>query len=266
LGNPFVFEISIQGVGILERIAPPALNFPAEWRILPQLPRYTQATIGVPLGNKQFQWLVIPNAVGVYPVPPIEWAYFDPRTGTYVVLSTPTFTLEILPTIEGETRLSPITSSPSGAQLSLKPLASSLGIGNLGVLRVAWGIMPVIGLMLFIITIRQKRQVARLAKKRYRTALSRAQKRLKSLGSTPSSAKVTTIIMAYIADKQNAPHKAVSSALHDYLPDHLVADTESALGIINSTGYIPQTVTFDFSGMIDEALGLLTVLEAGWEK
>ncbi|GEM_PF-2304736 len=266
LGNPFVFEINIQGVGILERIALPTLNFPSEWRILPQLPRYTQASIGVPLGNKKFQWLVIPNAVGVYPIPPIEWAYFDPRTEIYVALSTPTFTLEILPTITGETRLAPITSSPSGAKLSLKLLASTTGIGNLGMLRLAWGIMPIIGLILFIVTIRQKRQTARLAKKRYRTALSRAKKRLKSLGSTPSSAKVTTIIMAYIADKQNVPHKEVVSALHDYLPDHLAVHTESALAIINSTGYIPQTVEFNFSEVLDEALRLLTVLEAGWKK
>jgi len=86
------------------------------------------------------------------------------------------------------------------------------------------------------------------------------------LGSTPSSAKVTTIIMAYIADKQNVPHKEVVSALHDYLPDHLAVHTESALAIINSTGYIPQTVEFNFSEVLDEALRLLTVLEAGWKK
>ncbi len=73
LGNPLVFSITIQGTGILDALNPPMLNFPTDWRVLPQSPQYIRGnqTIGVSLGSKQFQWVIIPSEVGSYIIPPI---------------------------------------------------------------------------------------------------------------------------------------------------------------------------------------------------
>lgn len=271
LGNPFVFSITIQGTGILDILNPPNLNLPMDWRILPQSPQYIRGNrvIGVTLGSKQFQWVIIPNESGSHLIAPIEWAYFDPRTQTYITLAIPSFTLDILPSADGETRLSSLQTAPMNL-LPLKTLVSDYPLYNMLTLfpwGLCWGVMPLLFFMAIFNAKYQRRKIRQAKYKRYKTALSRAKKRLNQLRNKPNPAKMSGVVIAYIADKSNVPNGDVAENILAYIPH---PDTkimvENLMMMIKSIGYIPQNTDYDVLGLIDETENVLSQLEKGWGK
>ncbi|MDX2075172.1 MAG: BatD family protein [bacterium] len=270
LGNPFLFTIRLQGTGILERLNPPMLNLPADWRILPQSPQYTQGTIGVLFGEKLFQWVIIPNEAGTHTIPAIEWSYFDPRAQAYVTLSTPSFPLTILPSPDGEIRLSPLSSALLTNTLPLK--SSDLNYYFYDFLdwrwwQLCWGVMPVIFILTAMVSMQQRRQAHSHANKRYKTALARAKKRLKGLNTTPNSSKMTLVIMAYIADKCNVTTREANDHFSRYVknPD-VLASIEALLATIKSMTYTPQDTGYDIPVLLDDIENGLVQLDIIWEK
>ncbi|PJF31321.1 MAG: hypothetical protein CUN52_02900 [Phototrophicales bacterium] len=265
LGNPFRFTIDIQGVGILDTIIPPELNFPDDWRISAQSPRYIQPNIGLPLGIKRFEWVVIPATIGTYIIQPIQWAYFDPNLAEYMVLSTPSFTLDISPSNNGDVRLSTFQSNIIN-QLPLKADAPNALWLRGDWWRIGWVIMPLITMSMVMIAGYRKRKVKHDAQMRYKKALARARKRLKGIYHQPTSAKMSAVIYAYIADKHNTTPKIVSNNLHEYIPniDHLKR-IEALLSQIEGALYLPEGVRYDFAPVFTEMEQILSILEKSWE-
>lgn len=265
LGNPFRFTIDIQGMGILDTIIPPELNFPDDWRISAQPPRYIQPNIGLPLGIKRFEWVVIPATIGTYTIQPIQWAYFDPNRTAYMMLSTPSFTLNILPSNNGDVSLS--TSQTNMVNhLPLKvDTPNALWLRG-DWWRIGWMVMPLITLSMVIIEGYRKRKMVRDAQMRSKKALTRAKKRLKGIYHQPTSAKMSAIIYAYIADKHNTTSKIVSNNLHEYIPnpDHLQR-IEALLSQIEEALYLPEGFRYDFAPLLTDVEQLLSILEKSWE-
>lgn len=266
LGNPFRLQIDIQGIGILDTINPPILTIPSDWQIFPRVPIYQQPNIGVPLGNKRFEWMIIPSAIGTYPIAPIEWAYFDTRSQMYVILSTPAFSLDIFPNENGDVRLLPIGTNNA----NLLPLKSDSpnGLWLSGTWwRLGWFVMPILVAGVFIIGAYQKRRDKRNAQKRYKTALNRAQKRLQSVKKQPNPQKMSAIIYAYIADKSDTSAKVVASSLSDYVThSNQLATINGLLSRVQSASYLPDGVQYDFEPLITEIRQVLTELDTSWDK
>ncbi|MCL4253007.1 MAG: BatD family protein [Anaerolineae bacterium] len=267
LGNPFTLQIDIQGIGILDTISPPTITMPSDWQIFPQTPLYQQPNVGVPLGNKRFEWVIIPATIGTYPIEPIEWAYFDTRSQTYVVLSTPAFTLDILPNENGDVRLSAVNGNNSNLLLPLKTDGTN-GLWLSGTWwRLGWLVMPILVAGGVIIGVYQKRRDKRNAQKRYKTALSRAQKRLQSVKKQPNPQKMSAVIYAYIADKSDSSLKLVASSLADYVAhkDQLLM-INGLLSRIQSVSYMPDGVQYDFEPLFADMRQVLAKLDQSWDK
>lgn len=267
LGNPFTLQIDIQGIGILDMINPPTLTIPADWQIFPRVPIYQQPNMGVPLGNKRFEWVIIPSTIGTYPIPSIEWAYFDTRSQTYVILSTPPFSLDVLPSENGDVRLSPFGATNASLLLPLKS-DSPNGLWLSGTWwRLGWLIMPILMASMLIIGMYQKRRDKRNAQRRYKTALNRAQKRLQSVKKQPNPQKMSAIIYAYIADKSDTSVKIVTLSLSDYVThSEQFRMINGLLSRIQSASYLPDGVQYDFEPLFAEMRQTLIELDQSWDK
>ncbi len=267
LGNPFRLQIDIQGVGILDTINPPTIPIPTDWQIFPRVPVYQQPNMGVPLGNKRFEWVIIPSAIGTYPIPPIEWSYFDTRSQTYVILSTPSFSLDVLPNASGDVRLAPVDTNNASLLLPLKSDGAN-GLWLSGSWwRLGWLVMPVLVGGMMIISAYQKRRDKRNAQKRYKTALSRAQKRLQLVKKQPNPQKMSAIIYAYIADKSDSSAKQVASSLFDYVThSEQLEMINGLLSRIQSAYYVPDDVQYDFEPLLAEMSQVLTEIDQAWDK
>ncbi|MCU0480259.1 MAG: BatD family protein [Anaerolineae bacterium] len=269
LGNPFVFSITIQGVGILDTLTPPNLNLPLNWRILPQSPMYMRGNenIGVALGSKEFQWVIIPNEAGSHRIAPIEWTYFDPRTQTYITLTIPAFTLDVLPSSDGEIRLSSAYTT-SFEILPLKTPKTNYPFYDV-LTGFPWGFLGFIMPVLFFITIQytryQRRKIRQTAHKRYQTAFSRAKKRLNQLRKQPNPTRMSNVIIAYIADKANVANSDVIGDMYAYIPQaDLQIMIENLMTMIKSVSYIPQNSDYDALALIDEVEIALSQVEKIW--
>ena len=271
LGDPFVFGITIQGVGILDSLNPPTLNLSTNWRVFSQSPQYMRGnqTIGVALGNKQFRWVIIPNEAGSHLISPIEWTYFDPRTQTYITLAIPSFTLDVLPSLDGETRLSSAQTAP----LTLLPLkASALNYEFYDHLTnfqwgLCWGVMPLIFLMTILNSKYQHRKIRQATHKRYKTAFNRAKKRLNLLRNKPNLVKMSGVVIAYIADKSNTSNADVTEDIGTYIQhQETKIMVENLMTMIKSMAYAPKNTDYDAIALIDKIEIVLSELEKGWGK
>jgi hypothetical protein len=80
-GQPTTLRITIEGSGNIEQISAPELALDDTWRIFDDGSTYQQDTVQV--GSKTFQWTIIPDASGVLTLPPVEFSFFNPQTGSY---------------------------------------------------------------------------------------------------------------------------------------------------------------------------------------
>ena len=89
IGEPLTLELSIQGDGKLEPIGPVSLE--AQSKIADVFRIHDEPTIGdidPALRTKTFVYGVRPKREGFDAVPPIQFAYFDPKAERYVTITT----------------------------------------------------------------------------------------------------------------------------------------------------------------------------------
>lgn len=92
------YTLKIMGTGNLPLISAPKVEMPTSFE------QYNMRTTeslssnasGIS-GYRQFEYPFIPRAEGSYTIPPVEFSYFDPEQGHYVILSTQPATIEIKP-------------------------------------------------------------------------------------------------------------------------------------------------------------------------
>ena len=89
-------KLIISGTGNMKLIKTPEVKFPADFEIYdPKVDnKVTLKTNGLS-GNKVVEYLAIPRHGGDYTIPPVEFSYFDVKSGAYKTLATPEYVLKV---------------------------------------------------------------------------------------------------------------------------------------------------------------------------
>jgi len=84
--DALTIKIEVSGTGNIKLLESPRLNFPPDFEAYDPKISSTIAATGNS-GNKIFEYLAIPRHPGKFRIPPVEFAYFNPATGSYKSLS-----------------------------------------------------------------------------------------------------------------------------------------------------------------------------------
>jgi len=213
LGQPITLRLTISGSGNLEQLPPPELPVPDDWRTYENPPRYTSAINGgLLVGEKTYEWLIVPSQTGTQTLPEVTLQYFDPEALAYRSVSTSPVTLEIFPPDgeagQSETDLAAILAA-SGTILALKSVPAVIppqspypGVG----FWLLWLLPPGCATVSWWWILRQRRKQRDQLKIRQSRALRRAQDYLEKAQQASSNDACRIIagaIFIYFGDKLN---------------------------------------------------------------
>ena len=102
VGEPFLYEIRIEGRGNFDRLEPPVLTGEeSEWR------EYSPETAFTPgdglgyTGTKRFTFTLVPRSEGITATPPFAFSYFSPEEGEYRTVEIPPRPIRVTPAPAG---------------------------------------------------------------------------------------------------------------------------------------------------------------------
>ncbi len=154
-GEALTLTVKVEGKGNFSAIEAPKLSLPAGVELYESRSKVRGGKAG--LGEKSFEFVLIPRQAGKVVLSPVEMAFFDPKKGAYVPHSTPAIPLDVL-TGEGPALpLSQATRPPDAVALRpwksaedalgyragpwterLQALVAFLGLAFAGVLGLRW--------------------------------------------------------------------------------------------------------------------------------
>ena len=265
VGEPIRLTADFQGAGNFEQLRAPNINlFAGDWQIFsnPADPATygTNGISGLRLGQRTFEWLLIPQTSGSQQIPPLIFSYFDPFLEDYRTIESSAYDIEVFP---GEG--TPLIANRQ-PELIIKPVPNHLQRGSTGLFTGFWVIWLMFPLFAVFsggwVTYRQI-QANRIKASRYQSALKRAHQRLKE---ADSGLKIARIVYAYIADKQNISNREVTqNNWLDLLPADFQAEKLAAC-VAEAAGYqfTPDGASFDLQTLIKQAARLLGELDQAW--
>jgi hypothetical protein len=96
LGQPVNVKVTLDGVGNVKNVSPPKLTGPDALKIYdPTTTDRLTPGKGRVQGKRVVEYLVMPQRTGTFTMPPLEFPYFDPRTGRYEVTRTEPITVTV---------------------------------------------------------------------------------------------------------------------------------------------------------------------------
>jgi hypothetical protein len=100
--DALTIKIEINGTGNIKLIESPRLNLPPDFESYD--PKITSnITASGNSGNKVFEFLAIPRHSGKFRIPPVEFSYFNPSTGSYKSLSSSEYNISVGKADESQT-------------------------------------------------------------------------------------------------------------------------------------------------------------------
>ncbi|EAR16749.1 BatD family protein [Robiginitalea biformata] len=216
--------VSVSGSGNLKLFQLPKLTLPSSLEVYePEFSEDIRTTISGMQGSVSEQYTIVPGFQGKYPIPPINFSWFNPRTETYESMSSDEITIEVT---EGPTAVAASTPAAPGAVKSpvisgnqfyfikLRPELSSKTWSPFFGSRahIIWLLAPLLLIPLFVVLRRKQEErqrdvVGNKVKRANRLArryLSRARKLL---------------------GQKDAFYVALERALHNYLKAKLKIET-----------------------------------------
>lgn len=89
-------KLVISGTGNMKLVRTPEVKFSADFEVYdPKVDNKFTLKAGGLSGNKVIEYLAIPRHAGNYTIPPVEFSYFDVKSGAYKTLATPEYTLKV---------------------------------------------------------------------------------------------------------------------------------------------------------------------------
>lgn len=222
-------KLVISGTGNMKLIKTPEVKFPVDFEVYdPKVDnKFTLKTGGLS-GNKVFEYLAIPRHGGNYAIPPVEFSYFDVKSGAYKTLTTPEYTLNVA---KGSGTSS---SAPVGyvSKEELRLLGQDIRYIRLGEAKYyamgeylygtmgywLWYILP-FGVFIFIVVVYRKQAVenANMARVKTRKAgkvatrrLKVAKKKMQENDKAGFYDEVLKALWGYLGDKLNVPVSELS--------------------------------------------------------
>ena len=188
--------LTIQGTGNMKLLKTPPIDWPEGFEVYdPKVTNNFKNTTSGVSGTKTIEYLAIPRAGGIYTIPAINFAYFDPKAEAYKTLNTPEYTLRITRPANEEANAavvnnfvqkediqqlgSDIRYIHSDIQYPITNIRySSISFGSLS-FGLCYMIPALLAALLFVIFRKQIKENADITRVRYKKANKVAQRRLK---------------------------------------------------------------------------------------
>lgn len=280
-------KVIISGTGNMKLIRTPEVNFPADFEVYdPKVDnKFTLKTGGLS-GNKVIEYLAIPRFGGTYTIPPVEFSYFDIKSGAYKTLTTPEYTLNVA---KGSGSSS--TSAPVGyvSKEELRLLGQDIRYINLkdtqyrpkgefffGTMEYwLWYIVP-LGAFIVLMFVYRKQAVenANIAKTRTKKASKVATRRLKVAKKKMAEKdkagfydEVLKAIWGYLSDKLNMPQAELSKdniaaeLAARQVPEASIEECSKLLGECEFARYAPTLSGSSVEQVYEKVASLMNKLE-----
>jgi hypothetical protein len=271
VGDPVTLQVTIQGSGNLEQLDPPDLPTLTGWQVFSQ-----NATLSV-VGDKVFQWTLIPSAVGMQTIPPLQLVYFDPQQAIYRQLQTAPLTLQV---VEGESSVVQVAPNSLGPRntLPLKPIPPNPSFAEVLPGSNFWLLwfVPLAGVAAVWLGARRRKPMRgkKPARVVQSTALQRAQRRLKAASQARQSSEVYPLIAqaicTYFAARLNRresdmTREQVQQALSERrITNDVAKSVLNCLQAAEDARYAP-VITSDVRPLLAQTLEALKALDALWD-
>ena len=280
-------KLIISGTGNMKLIKTPEVNFPADFEVYdPKIDNKFTLKTGGQSGNKVIEYLAIPRFGGTYSIPPVEFSYFDVKSGTYKTLTTPEYTLNVA---KGSGSTS--TSAPVGyvSKEELRLLGQDIRYINLkeasyhprgyfffGTFSYwMWYIVPFVTFaVLMIIYRKQAVENANIAKTRTKKAGKVATRRLKKAKKMMTEKdkagfydETLKAIWGYLSDKLNMPLSELSKdnitteLTACQVPSSLIEECERLLSECEFARYAPTLSGSSMETIYEKVAALMNKLE-----
>jgi len=247
-------RVKVSGKGNLKLFQLPEPNFPSALEVYePEFDENVRTTLSGMQGEVSNSYTIVPSYKGKYPMPSINFSYFNPESGKYQTISSDEIMINVL---DGPAELSSTTIGAvpgnkqlvvsSGSQfnfIKLKPDLSAIGTNYFFGSRrfYLWLILPLCLIPLAIIFGKRRKAIAsdvagnklRRANKLARKYLSKAKKAL---------------------GNKEAFYIALEKALHNYLKAKLKIETsefsKDKIAALLSQKTVDQTTSEGFIGLL----------------
>jgi hypothetical protein len=217
------FVITISGVGNIQHLSNPVINFPSDFDVSD--PRITDNinTQGTTVsGSRTFEYVIIPRNEGKFTISPVSYSYFDLHSSTYKTLATEAYELDVA---HNDTQFSSHTGGINQKDIKIldkdiryiKNGKSGLHLKDWEFFGTAWYwlllFMPLLLLLLFILIwrkeIEKRKDIAvRKNRKANKTALKRlknAKKLLEASKKEDFYVEISKALWGYMSDKFHIP-------------------------------------------------------------
>lgn len=245
--------VAINGNGNLKLFRPPKLTFPNSFEVYdPEFKDMTSTTENGMRGSISESYTVIPQFQGMYTIEPLEFSYFDPKTESYVVLTSQPISIEVergpIATTGNQgtsgTYKQPVELTQDQFKyIQLKPRLKKMDGGQFFMSPLFWTLLvsPLLAIPLFVL----------VTKKRRRSAADVEGQRLKAAGK---------LAKKYLSEaKKNIGsdklfYESLERAFHNYLKSKLSLETtdfsKDRIRQILLDKKVEETTANDFIGIL----------------
>jgi hypothetical protein len=253
-------KVKITGSGNVKLIKNPEVKFPNDFDIYdPKTENDIKTTAAGVSGSKTIEYMAIPRYAGDFEIPPVEFSYFDVKSGSYKTLTSNAFKLHVEKGADGEGG-APVVSNFSNKE-SVKYLGQDIRYLKIKNIRfvpveeiffgtfmyfICYLVPAILFIVFFIIYRKQVKENSDLALVRTKKANKMAVKRLKNAGK-------------YLKENNNeAFYEEVLRALWGYLSDKLnIAQAQLTKDNVEN-----ELIKYGVSeSLIDEFLEILNTCE-----
>jgi hypothetical protein len=291
-GNPVTLTLSIAGKGNLRSLTPPELPELKGFRAFdPKTEEKARAGATGLEGEKTWEYVLVPESVGVKEVGPWRFQYFDPEEKKYVTASVGPLQMKVTGDAIAASGNIGASGAPRGEVTLLrqdirflKPAPSRLGeegrpfdrsplfYGSL-IVPLLWNA----GLLLYLRKQEKERTHSHLFRSRraHRMARSRLKKaaKLASEGSRDFYEEIAAALYRYVGDKSaTSPSGLTTSAIDALLAEHSVPealrrDFQEVLGSCEEARFTPGARSReDMESLRARTEGLIVEIERHWSK
>jgi hypothetical protein len=239
VGDPITLTVQIRGSGDLDTLPPP--NLSADPRLTQSFRVPREELAGEVVGSfKRFTQVIRATRADVEEIPAIEYPYFDPDRGMYVVALSAPIPVAVLPAVELSTESlitpSKVSGKAGGGELRaldglrgdetresvlLQPVAG-VSVRDLALVTAA---PPGVFALACVATLYTQSRSP--AQRRRQKALRRAQRRLAQAGrldARTAAVEISAALSGYLADRlDEPPARLIGRAAVDTLAEHHVA-------------------------------------------
>ncbi len=279
-------KLVISGTGNMKLIKTPEVKFPADFEVYdPKVDnKFTLKTGGLS-GNKVIEYLAIPRHGGTYTIPPVEFSYFDVKSGAYKTLTTPEYTLNVA---KGRGTSG---SAPVGyvSKEELRLLGQDIRYIHQGEAKYhekgkylygtteywLWYIIPFAAFILIVVVYRKQAvENANIAKQKTKNAGKVATRRLKVAKQKMQQKdkagfydELLKALWGYLSDKLSMPVSELSKdniatkLTECQVPDELVRECASLISDCEFARYAPSLSGYADEKVYDKAATLMNRLE-----